>query len=370
LSVTGVSASGDFSPVSGCPSSLAAGSSCSITIDFAPTALGVRSGEVTVDDNDTNGPRKADLSGMGVIATATPTPLPTASSTPLETTTPNPTQTPTPTPTGTQTPLPTASPSPAPGQPFISLLEIPPFDIGVVIVGGNLDIVGSGFTPGSRANLFVSTAHGPVKVGRFVPSTQSSTVLTVAIPGTVSLGQGFGSVQVVNTDKGFLASNSAYALLIGASGQGLPTLSAINTVALAPTSWDPAYATNNVETVVSPGGRVILGGLGFDATNGVAVDLFCGCRGGKVGPFFINPGPLLTPTTATFFLPAAGSPNSPITGPGSFVVSNAGPSGTYSKKSNAVSVPIGAQISVSSVVETPAHFSMRGPTITVNGTGF
>jgi hypothetical protein len=115
---------------------------------------------------------------------------------------------------------------------------------------------------------------------------------------------------------------------------------------------------------------VILGGLGFDATNGVAVDLFCRCRGGKVGPFFINPGPLLTPTTATFFLPAAGSPNSPITGPGSFVVSNAGPSGTYSKKSNAVSVPIGAQISVSSVVETPAHFSMRGPTITVNGTGF
>ena len=52
-----------------------------------------------------------------------------------------------------------------------------------------------------------------------------------------------------------------------------------------------------------------------------------------------------------------------MTGPGSFVVSNSGSGGTYALKSNAVSVPIGAQITISSVSQT-------GSTITVNGTGF
>ncbi len=103
---------------------------------------------------------------------------------------------------------------------------------------------------------------------------------------------------------------------------------------------------------------------GLDVADGVAVDLFCVCLGGKVGPFFLNPGDAgLTSSKLSFFLPAAGTPNSPLTGPGSFVVSNAGPSGTYSKKSNAVSVPIGQAISVISVTQA-------GSTITVNGTGF
>ena len=64
-----------------------------------------------------------------------------------------------------------------------------------------------------------------------------------------------------------------------------------------------------------------------------------------------------------FTLPAKGLPNSPATGPGSFVVSNAGAAKTYSEKSNAVSAPIGAKISVLSVSQT-------GSTITVHGTGF
>ncbi len=64
----------------------------------------------------------------------------------------------------------------------------------------------------------------------------------------------------------------------------------------------------------------------------------------------------------TLTLPATGS-NVPSTGPGSFVVSNKGSDGTYQRKSNAVSVPIGAQITVSSVSQT-------GCTVTVDGTGF
>jgi hypothetical protein len=45
------------------------------------------------------------------------------------------------------------------------------------------------------------------------------------------------------------------------------------------------------------------------------------------------------------------------------VVSNKGADGKYSKKSNAVSAPIGQQITVTSVTQS-------GNTITVNGTGF
>jgi hypothetical protein len=116
--------------------------------------------------------------------------------------------------------------------------------------------------------------------------------------------------------------------------------------------------------VVPQGSLVKLGGEGFDTVNGVAIDLFCACPGGKVATVFLNHGnPGLTSTQVSFVLPAKGTLNSPPTGPGSFVVSNAGAGKTYTKKSNAVSVPIGAQITVSSVTQL-------GPLITVNGTGF
>jgi hypothetical protein len=122
--------------------------------------------------------------------------------------------------------------------------------------------------------------------------------------------------------------------------------------------------------MVPQGTLVTIGGAGFDTINGVAVDLFCSCTGGKVGPFILDPGNAgLTPSLLRLVLPAAGAPGSPSTGPGSFVVSNRGSAGTYTKKSNAVSVPIGAQISVSSVSED-SRLDVRTPIITVTGTGF
>src|SRR5204863_339308 len=132
---------------------------------------------------------------------------------------------------------------------------------------------------------------------------------------------------------------------------------------LAATSSDPNFATNNVETVVPQGTVVGLSGTGFDTSNGVAMDLFCSCPRRKVGPFFLKPGDFgLTSTFISFLLPSAG-PDAPATGPGSFIVSNAGPLNKFSQKSNAVSVPIGDKMSVTSV-------SQAGLTLTVNGTGF
>jgi hypothetical protein len=274
---------------------------------------------------------------------------------PLGGPTPAPTGTPTRTPTRTPTPKPTATPLPVP--PVIG--SIPK----VVLVGSSLVIAGNHFTPGSVLNFFVATSSGPVNAGPFTPASESSTQLLVNVPDTTPLGQGFVDVQVVNTDTGFLASNQASALLQGLAAAGIPSLTAINGVGLAATSSDPSFATNNVETVVAQGKAVALGGTGFDTVHGVAVDLFCACPGGKVGPFFLNPGDHgLGGGAISLTIPASG-PNSPPTGPGSFVVINKGSDGKFSRSSNAVSVPIGEKIAVTSITQT-------GATITVNGAGF
>src|SRR5208337_2424968 len=159
---------------------------------------------------------------------------------------------------------------------------------------------------------------------------------------------------VVNTDKKYLASNLASALLQGNPAAGIPSLTSINGMGLAATSSNPAYAVNNVATVVAQGKTVTLGGTGFDVTKGVTVDLFCDCSGGKV-EFKVTP---LSSTSISFLLPASGA-DAPATGPGSFVVINKGDG----KASNAVSVPLGQPVSVTSVTQS-------GDTITVNGTGF
>ncbi len=231
-----------------------------------------------------------------------------------------------------------------------------------ILVGGSFKIDGNHFTAGSVVNFFVATATGAINAGPLKFSAYTPTQLTIDVPATVPLGQGFVDVQVINTDQGFAASNTASALLQGSAAAGLPTITTVNGAALAATSSNPSYATNNVETVLKQGTTVILGGTGFDNVNGVAVDLFCACTAGKVGPFFVKPGAGLTSTSISFVLPGSG-PNTPPTGPGSLVVSNQGSDGSYKKKSNAVSVPIGDTISVTAVTQA-------GSTITVDGTGF
>jgi sugar lactone lactonase YvrE len=264
--------------------------------------------------------------------------------------------TPTPTPTA-ERPTATASPTPMPGHPSIS--SIPD----VILVGSVFTIQGRGFTPGSRINFFVATASEPINTGPFTPLGFAPGLLTVAVPASNPLGQGVVSVQVVNTDQGFVSSNAVSALLQGDPAAGIQSITGINSVPLAANSTSPDIAVANVETVVVQGQQVTIEGTGFDTVHGVAVDLFCSCPGDKVGPFFLNPGePGLTATRIAFTVAVSGL-DSPATGPGSFVVSNKGNDGSFSRKSNAVSVPIGQRITVTSVNQT-------GGTVTVNGTGF
>ena len=233
-----------------------------------------------------------------------------------------------------------------------------------VLVGGSFKITGSGFSSGSVVNFFVSNVKGAVNEGPLRPSRPiAPTSLTLEVPADIPLGQGVVALQVVNTDQGFAASNFVYALLAGSAAAGIPSLTTIDGVALAATSVDPSFAVDNVETVVTLSTGVTLEGSGFDTVNGVAVDVFCACAGGKVGPFLVNAGdPALTATSVTVALPPMGS-NALPAGPASIVISNRGADGQYTKKSNAVSVPIGRSISVIGV-------SQEVTTLVVEGTGF
>ncbi len=80
LTITGIAVTGDFAQSGGTcplsPSKVAKGASCTILITFTPTALGARSGQLTVTDSATNSPQTATLSGTGIApVTVSPTSL-------------------------------------------------------------------------------------------------------------------------------------------------------------------------------------------------------------------------------------------------------------------------------------------------------
>ncbi len=65
LNISSIVASGDYSQTNTCGTSVGAGSSCTITASFAPTATGVRYGTVTINDSDGSSPQVLNLTGVG-----------------------------------------------------------------------------------------------------------------------------------------------------------------------------------------------------------------------------------------------------------------------------------------------------------------
>jgi F5/8 type C domain/Abnormal spindle-like microcephaly-assoc'd, ASPM-SPD-2-Hydin len=63
--VSGVTASGDFSQTNNC-STLAVGASCTVTVTFTPSASGTRTGNVTITSNANNSPTSIALTGSGI----------------------------------------------------------------------------------------------------------------------------------------------------------------------------------------------------------------------------------------------------------------------------------------------------------------
>jgi hypothetical protein len=72
LTVSGITASGDFAQTNTCGSSLAGGASCVIRITFTPTAKGTRTGKVKISYNAPDSPRVVSLSGIGTVVQLSP----------------------------------------------------------------------------------------------------------------------------------------------------------------------------------------------------------------------------------------------------------------------------------------------------------
>jgi len=70
LTISSLTASGDFSQTNNCGSSLAPGAFCTISVTFTPTATGSRPGSITVTDNASPATQTISLSGTGTGALA------------------------------------------------------------------------------------------------------------------------------------------------------------------------------------------------------------------------------------------------------------------------------------------------------------
>ena len=66
LTISSISASGDFSQTNDCPGSLAPNATCTIQVTFSPNAIGAISGAITLSSNATSGAEFVSLSGTGL----------------------------------------------------------------------------------------------------------------------------------------------------------------------------------------------------------------------------------------------------------------------------------------------------------------
>jgi len=80
LSIINIFASGDYSQTNTCGTSVASGSSCTITVTFTPSATGTRAGFVTFTDTDPTALQTVSLTGTAHINTSTVTVSPKAAS--------------------------------------------------------------------------------------------------------------------------------------------------------------------------------------------------------------------------------------------------------------------------------------------------
>jgi hypothetical protein len=72
LNISSIAATGDFSAVNGCGSSLAAGASCTVNVTFTPTQIDTRNGQLMVIDNAPGSPHSVSLTGQGTVVRLSP----------------------------------------------------------------------------------------------------------------------------------------------------------------------------------------------------------------------------------------------------------------------------------------------------------
>ena len=282
----------------------------------------------------------ADDSGVDALSGAGFMQLPAWVADVGPTPTPSPSPTPSPTPTASPSPTPTPVPTPTP-DPGTVVLDAPP---GTCYVGATETLTGFGFSEGSVVNAWVSTSTGPQKYGPFDTTFVSSTEIEWLIPASINPGRGFVTVQIINTDEGFIKSNVVGAPLASAASLDLPTITQIDGADVqAPTQQVPL---GYVETSIQQDTGITVDGTGF--ANPI-VNLFT-----STGKLSIVPEAGGTDTSFTMIVPAAAT-----TGPGALQVINRG-AGTPWPVSAAVSVSIGAEIDITGITVTDGRVYVTG----------
>jgi hypothetical protein len=71
LSISSIGVDGDFASTDNCGYSIAAGANCTLTLTFTPTAVGTRTGKVTIVDDAATSPQTIFLSGTGGLGQIT-----------------------------------------------------------------------------------------------------------------------------------------------------------------------------------------------------------------------------------------------------------------------------------------------------------
>jgi hypothetical protein len=66
LTIGSIGISGDFAEINSCPATLASNSSCTISVNFAPTVAGTRNGTLSITDNAQGNPQTVNLSGVAL----------------------------------------------------------------------------------------------------------------------------------------------------------------------------------------------------------------------------------------------------------------------------------------------------------------
>jgi hypothetical protein len=228
---------------------------------------------------------------------------------------------------------------------------------GAVTVGDTVTLSGTNFSAGTVIKFFVNTGSSIDDVsgsGGFVPTAFTSSTLTWSVPATIPLGQGSGSLFVVNTDQGFTTSNTVCTLIFGSAAANIPTITGVNGTPLG--ACDPGAPVAHADTVIAAGSTVTISGTGFNSpgVNLFGVDLLNPGQIKNYGPLFPLPG-----ATATSF--QIEIPADLAAGSASFQVVNSPYAGNV--QSNSVSVVAVAQVTISSV-------SVAGGEVTILGTGF
>jgi len=69
LTINSISFSGDFGEAkpNNCPKVLPVGATCAVQVEFTPSALGTRTGELTIQDSDPTSPQIVNLTGIGSV---------------------------------------------------------------------------------------------------------------------------------------------------------------------------------------------------------------------------------------------------------------------------------------------------------------